>query len=123
MQAAKHNSPKVLLVYSEEVTRYLLQEKLVMKGCIARAFASGLDGMLQGRIEKFDWVVSGLDLPVVTGLEMVRALRLNPTNKNSPVLFLGDGCESAACRRLIDRLGATLMKVGEFADEGVERMF
>ena len=105
-----------MVVHGEEAVLQTLKEKLSMSGCIARPFTSGLDGMLQGRIEKFDWVVSGIDLPAVSGLEMVRSLRLNPMNKDTNVMFLGDGKETAACRYHILRLGAHFLRTDEFGN-------
>jgi len=49
---------------------------------------SGLDGLLTSRIEHFDVIICGTDLPVVTGFEMVRSLRTNSINRHTPVVFL-----------------------------------
>jgi CheY-like chemotaxis protein len=105
---------KVLLVHREEATLRMLKDLLSRKGCMVRTSSSGLDGMLHGRSEKFDWVICGLDLPIITGLELIRTLRLCPTTKNSTVIILGDGEESAECRMHIERLDATIMNVSDF---------
>lgn len=49
---------------------------------------SGLDGLLTSRIEHFDVIICGTDLPVVTGFEMVRSLRTNSINRDTAVVFL-----------------------------------
>ena len=49
---------------------------------------SGLDGLLTSRIEHFDVIICGIDLPVVTGFEMVRSLRTNSVNRETAVVFL-----------------------------------
>lgn len=49
---------------------------------------SGLDGLLTSRIEHFDVIICGTDLPVVTGFEMIRSLRTNSINRHTPVVFL-----------------------------------
>jgi CheY-like chemotaxis protein len=51
---------------------------------------SGLDGLLTSRIEHFDVIICGTDLPVVTGFELVRSLRTNSINRETPVVFLSD---------------------------------
>ena len=51
---------------------------------------SGLDGLLTSRIESFDLVICGTDLPVITGFELVRSMRTNSVNKNVPVIFVVD---------------------------------
>jgi DNA-binding response OmpR family regulator len=49
---------------------------------------SGLDGLLTSRIESFDLIICGTDLPVITGFELVRSIRTNSVNRNVPVIFL-----------------------------------
>jgi CheY-like chemotaxis protein len=49
-----------------------------------------LDGLLTSRIEHFDVIVCGTDLPVVTGFELVRSIRNNALNQKTPVIFLAD---------------------------------
>lgn len=51
---------------------------------------SGLDGLLTSRIETFDLVICGTDLPVITGFELVRSIRTNSVNKHVPVVFIAD---------------------------------
>lgn len=51
---------------------------------------SGLDGLLTSRIEHFDLIICSTDLPVVTGFELVRSLRTNSINRETPVIFLSE---------------------------------
>jgi CheY-like chemotaxis protein len=51
---------------------------------------SGLDGLLTSRIEHFDVIICGTDLPVVTGFELIRSNRTNSINRNTPVIFIAD---------------------------------
>jgi CheY-like chemotaxis protein len=55
---------------------------------------SGLDGLLTSRIESFDLIICGTDLPVITGFELVRSLRTNSINKNVPVIFIADNVDA-----------------------------
>ena len=57
---------------------------------VIRYYDSGLDGLLAARIESFDLIVCGTDLPVITGFELVRSLRNSSINKNTPVIFLAE---------------------------------
>ena len=57
---------------------------------VIRYYDSGLDGLLAARIESFDLIVCGTDLPVITGFELVRSLRNSSINKGTPVIFLAD---------------------------------
>ncbi len=57
---------------------------------VIRYYDSGLDGLLAARIESFDLIVCGTDLPVITGFELVRSLRNSSINKTTPVIFLAE---------------------------------
>ncbi len=68
------------------------QIKSVLSGCnpVVRHTESGLDGLLTSRIEHFDLIICGTDLPVVTGFELVRSIRTHSVNRNTPVIFIAD---------------------------------
>lgn len=51
---------------------------------------SGLDGLLTSRIDSFELIICGIDLPVVTGFEVVRSIRTISINKEVPVILLAD---------------------------------
>lgn len=55
-----------------------------------RFFRSGLDGLLAARMEKYDLIICGTDLPVITGFEMARSIRLNSRNPIVPIVFITD---------------------------------
>ncbi|MBT1707018.1 response regulator [Fulvivirgaceae bacterium PWU5] len=69
-----------------------MQIKSVLSGCnpVVLHTESGLDGLLTSRIEHFDLIICGTDLPVVTGFELVRSIRTHSVNRNTPVIFIAD---------------------------------
>lgn len=69
---------------------------------------SGLDGLLTSRIESFDLIICGTDLPVITGFELVRSIRTHSVNKNVPVIFIADEVDSKT-KHLGNALGVTGM--------------
>ena len=81
---------KILVVHRQKDTVDLI--KSVLSGCnpVVRHTESGLDGLLTSRIEHFDLIICGTDLPVVTGFELVRSIRTHSVNRNTPVIFLAD---------------------------------
>jgi CheY-like chemotaxis protein len=81
---------KILVVHRQKETVDLI--KSVLSGCnpVVRHTESGLDGLLTSRIEHFDLIICGTDLPVVTGFELVRSIRTHSVNRTSPVIFLAD---------------------------------
>jgi CheY-like chemotaxis protein len=81
---------KILVVHRQKTV--VDQIKLVLQdGLTAVTHTdSGLDGLLTSRIESFDLIICGTDLPVITGFELVRSIRTNSVNKNIPVIFIAD---------------------------------
>ena len=82
---------KILVVHRQKI-EVMEQIKSVLQtnNSIIRFSDSGLDGLLAARIESFDLIICGTDLPVITGIELVRSLRTNSINKYTPVIFLTD---------------------------------
>jgi len=82
------NSMKILVVHRQKIT--VDQIKSVLSSCnpVVLHTESGLDGLLTSRIEHFDVIICGTDLPVVTGFELVRSMRTNSINRNTPVILI-----------------------------------
>jgi len=79
--------------------------------------SSGLDALLTSRVEAFDLIVCGTDLPVVTGFELIRSLRTNSVNRNTPVVFITDVPDPRAIH-LAQVLGVdNQMQVSEIGDK------
>lgn len=81
---------KILVVHRQKEVIEQIKSVLQTNESIIRFSDSGLDGLLAARIESFDLIICSTDLPVITGFELVRSLRTNSVNKNTPVVFLAD---------------------------------
>ena len=81
---------KILVVHRQKNTVNVIQSVLSEKNPVVLQTESGLDGLLTSRIEHFDLIICGTDLPVVTGFEMIRSVRTNSINRQTPVIFLCD---------------------------------
>ena len=78
---------------------------------------SGLDGLLTSRIENFDLIICGTDLPVVTGFELIRSIRTNSVNRDTPVILLSDNIDEGT-ERLAKALNVEfLLTHAEIADQ------
>lgn len=99
---------KILVVHRQIETVDLI--KSVLKACnpIIRYTESGLDGLLTSRIEHFDLIICGTDLPVVTGFELVRSIRTHSVNRNTSVVFIADQPDPKA-EHLVNALGVAGM--------------
>lgn len=96
---------KILVVHRQKETVDLI--KSILSGCnpVVRHAESGLDGLLTSRIEHFDLIICGTDLPVVTGFEMVRSLTTHSVNRTTPFVFITDNVD-AKSEHLSVALGA-----------------
>lgn len=77
---------------------------------------TGLDGLLAARIESYDLIVCCLQLPVVTGIEMMRSIRNFPLNQKTPIVVLADGPVSADHIRLLAKLDVNLLTLKELEE-------
>jgi CheY-like chemotaxis protein len=81
---------KILVVHRQKDTVDVIKSVLSEKKPVVLQTESGLDGLLTSRIEIFDLIICGTDLPVVTGFELIRSIRTNSVNRNTPVILLKD---------------------------------
>ena len=81
---------KILVVHRQRNTVNVIKSVLSGRNPVVLQTESGLDGLLTSRIEHFDLIICGTDLPVVTGFELVRSIRTNSINRHTPVVFLAD---------------------------------
>jgi len=102
---------RVLVVHRQkEVTRIIQQQ--LDPWYVHRAH-SGLEGLMATRTQRFDLVIGSLDLPVVTGIEMVRSIRICSCYKNVPVVIMALGSETTSHAQLLNRLNANLLTMRE----------
>ncbi|HMJ69501.1 MAG TPA: response regulator [Cyclobacteriaceae bacterium] len=94
---------KILVVHRQKEVVEQIAKTLEGKDFAIMHLESGLDGLFTSRIEKFDLVICGTDLPVVTGFELVRSLRTYSVNRSTPVIFLADIVDNKT-----ERLGLAL---------------
>jgi DNA-binding response OmpR family regulator len=87
---------KILVVHRQKNTVNIIQSVLSEKNPVVLQTESGLDGLLTSRIEHFDLIICGTDLPVVTGFELIRSIRTNSVNRDTPVIFLSDKIDEKA---------------------------
>jgi CheY-like chemotaxis protein len=106
---------KILVVHRQSLVVDQVKSVLQDNTAVVRFTDSGLDGLLTSRIESFDLIICGIDLPVITGFELVRSIRTNSRNKKTPVIFVADELDEKA-EHLGNALGVAAMFVTqEFA--------
>jgi DNA-binding response OmpR family regulator len=102
---------KVLVVHrQEEVLQSIIKQ---LSNWYIRPANTGLDGLLAARVERFDLILCSMNLPMVTGIEMVRSIRNMSLNQTTPVILLAEGNETPEHLRLISILNANLLTMAE----------
>ena len=87
---------KILVVHRQSKTVDRIKSVLSSCNPVVLHTESGLDGLLTSRIEHFDVIICGTDLPVVTGFEMIRSVRTNSINPETPVIIVSDEIDERA---------------------------
>ena len=105
---------KILVVHRQKVVIDQVKSVLQDNSPVVIHTDSGLDGLLTSRIESFDLIICGTDLPVITGFELVRSIRTNSVNKNVPVIFIADHVDAKT-----EHLGNALGVAGMMAVQDV----
>jgi CheY-like chemotaxis protein len=96
---------KILVVHRQNNVVDVIKSVLSRRNPVVLQTESGLDGLLTSRIEHFDLIICGTDLPVVTGFELVRSIRTNSVNRQTPVIFLTNTADEKI-HKLSKALGA-----------------
>ncbi len=79
---------KVLVVHRHVSVANEIKKQFDRAGWLVHLAHSGLDGLLTARKESFGLILSVIDLPVITGIEMMRAIRNFSCNVNTPAIFI-----------------------------------
>jgi DNA-binding response OmpR family regulator len=104
---------KILVVHRQKSLLKGIKWVLRERDPYIRYFESGLDGLLAARMAHYDMVICGTDLPVITGFEMARSLRMSSHNPEIPVVLLADEINHRV-ERLSEALGVTgLLMISE----------
>ena len=105
---------KVLIIHRQKSFLQKLKEKFISGGWHVYATDNGLDGLLTARHYLFDLVLCGFDLPVVSGTEIVRTIRMLSQNTKTPVFFLKSGDESPSLLELVSQLESGILEEDQF---------
>ncbi len=80
--------PRVLVVHRHEAKANEIKQQFKRAGWFVHLAHTGLDGLQTARRESFGLIVSAADLPILTGIEMIRAMRNFSFNVETPVVFI-----------------------------------
>lgn len=98
---------KVLVVHRHVSVANDIKRQFDRAGWLVHLAHSGLDGLLTARKESFGLILSVIDLPVITGIEMMRAIRNFSCNVNTPALFIDRSTEEDL-KKILEKLSVKL---------------
>lgn len=104
---------EVLIIHRQDSFLQKVTEKFLLGGWHATTMQSGLDGLMIARHQRFDLILSGFDLPVVSGTELIRSLRMLSMNRNTPVFLLTEEKASEWQTEMATKLEAHTITVEE----------
>lgn len=119
--SAQLNVMKILVVHRQKETVVHIKSVLSGSNPVVLHTESGLDGLLTSRIEHFDLIICGTDLPVITGFELVRSIRTHSVNRTTPVVFIADQVDEKTLH-LGNALGVAAMLVEKDMDNMLARI-
>ena len=95
----------LLVIDDEPAILELLRINFEMEGFTVVSAVDGAQGLEQARAHRPDVIVSDIMMPGVDGLELLRALRRDPTTAAVPVILLSARAQNAEVQRGLE-LGA-----------------
>lgn len=81
---------KVLVVHRQDSMVGDIKAQFDSAGWLVHVAQNGLDGLLLARKENYSLILTVIDLPVITGIEMVRGIRNFSFNVSTSVVFIDD---------------------------------
>jgi two-component system phosphate regulon response regulator PhoB len=80
--------PRVLVVEDDESLRRLMKKQLEANGFAVTTAEHGLEALMAVEKDRPDVLVCDISMPVLDGLEFVRALKTNEQTRSIPVVFV-----------------------------------
>ncbi|MCJ8296409.1 MAG: response regulator [Colwellia sp.] len=87
---------RVLVVDDSRAMRYILTVNLEAFGYNVVEAEDGLDGLSKARINKFDLIITDINMPNMNGYELIKCLRVEKQYQYIPILAIStDSCPTA----------------------------
>ncbi|WP_343525739.1 response regulator [Sphingomonas sp.] len=114
-------SASILTVDDSASLRMAIRIALTGAGYAVTEAADGVEGLAKATATRFDLIVTDLNMPNMDGLEMIRALRQQPSQAGVPIIFLTTESDDAM-KAQAKAAGATGWLVKPFQPEQLIRV-
>ena len=99
-------SKSILTVDDSASLRQMVRMTLTGAGYAVTEAVDGADGLKKAQGKTFDMVVTDLNMPIMNGLGLIRALRKLPAYQGVPIIFLTTESDAALKAEAGDRAAA-----------------
>ena len=110
---------RILVVDDSRTMRDMLTSTLEFFGFHVVAAEDGLDGLSKAKIDKFDLIITDINMPNMDGYELIKCLRVEKKYKYTPILALSTE-SSATAKKQGKEAGATGWMVKPFDPDTLE---
>jgi two-component system chemotaxis response regulator CheY len=114
-------SASILTVDDSASLRMAIRIALTGAGYAVTEAADGVEGLAKATATRFDLIVTDLNMPNMDGLQMIRALREQPSQAGVPIIFLTTESDDAM-KAQAKAAGATGWLVKPFQPEQLIRV-
>ena len=112
--------PCVLIIDDEPVDRYILVRLLEQQPCIIEQAASGFEGLKILREIKPDLIFLDLNMPGLSGYEVLNHIKANPATRNIPVAVVTSAEPGAHQRQELEGKAYALMNKVDLSAKAID---
>lgn len=109
-------SASILTVDDSPSLRMAIRIALTGAGYAVSEAGDGVEGLAKANADKFDLIITDLNMPNMDGLSMIRELRKSPAHCGTPIIFLTTE-SSESMKQQAKAAGATGWLVKPFVPE------
>ncbi len=118
-----HHSRRRVLVVDDSITvREVERQLLLRRGYIVDVAVDGKEGYNALRAGRFDLLITDVDMPRMTGIELVRAVRKEPKLVDLPIIIVSYKDREEDRRAGLEAGANAYLTKGSFHDESLIRM-
>ncbi len=78
----------VLIIEDSDTTRELLKTGLEAEGCDVYDASTGFLALKELQVRLYDLIITDINMPDLTGLEVIKLARSSPMHRNTPIIVL-----------------------------------
>jgi len=115
------NTPHVLIIDDDEVSRYVLRSILANQQLRFTEATGGRQGLLKVREMMPDIIILDLKMPELSGFEVLKALKLDPETSGIPVIVHTSKVLEYGERQMLEQAVSVLSKDSRSREECLEK--